>query len=221
MKRVFVLLMLCVTATVAQESPLPKVGSLHVPSLTFTRAPLPSVLARMLSAAGTSGGVALVEKSCSTPEVSVALGEGTLASALDVLTRSLPNYGWTVRNNIINVLPRNGEILLLNTSVSSFAWKTSDSLAEVLARLRAAPEIAKRARELGLYEAPFSHASGTMCIKDCEVQGTTPPATRSFRDTTVVDLLNLYAFEHPGTVWLYSERQCGSERSFVLQPLAQ
>ena len=64
--------------------------------------------------------------------------------ALDTIVEADPRYRWQLVDEVVNLLPADGEPALLNTRISKFRVTDVTSALDALSQLLALPEVKKR-----------------------------------------------------------------------------
>ena len=118
---------------------------------------------------GTAGG-AVITQGCSEPSDSVVRFQGsTLREVLDDIVTADPDYGWEVKDGVVNLVPAKGVPDLLTLRISAFDSGDATGVRTAETFLFALPEVRKRAEELGFDQA----ISGSGLSAGC--QGRRPP----------------------------------------------
>jgi hypothetical protein len=159
---------------------------------------------------GTAGG-AVITQGCAEPSDSVVRFQGsTLREVLDDIVTADPDYGWEVKNGVVNLIPAKGVPDLLTLRISAFDSGDATSVRTAETFLFALPEVRKRAEELGFDQA--ASGSGPYAI----VPGAPPPPRLDVRlqDVTLLEALNALVRAHKHGLWIYYETHCKSTNHF-------
>ena len=161
---------------------------------------------------GAAGG-AVIMQGCEEPSDSVVRFQGsTLREVLDDIVTADPDYGWEVKDGVVNLLPAKGVPDLLTLRISAFDSGDATSVRTAETFLFALPEVRERAAELGFDQAIYG--SGPYAV----VPGAPPPPKLNVRlqDVTLLEALNALVRAHKRGVWLYYETHCKSTNHFSI-----
>jgi hypothetical protein len=161
-------------------------------------------------------GGAVYTYGCEAPEQTLVSVPPTysLASAFDLLASAYPTHNWSVRDGVVNRLPKENPPAVLDTPVGGFVWDTNDTANFSVGRLFDLTRIKRRFIELGitrelvtpgLQRAPRAFG------------GPPTPTGREWRVeyVTLLTALNRIAASYGNVRWVYEETTCGSKISRV------
>lgn len=177
------------------------------------------VYGRIFGGTGTPGGVAQSEDCSGAPTVHFKAKNGmTIQAALDAFTASNPDYEWQLDSGVVNLLRRTGTGLL-DAKVSSFQLNTTDRqttaqaiLYDDLLRL---PEVRRRAAELKLKPGMMT---GGLGVADEHPELRQPiPIVLNLKEVSLRQAFNSVARAYRHTVWIYGERVCNAEHTYVVR----
>jgi hypothetical protein len=158
----------------------------------------------------TAGG-AVITQGCEEPPNSIVRFQGsTLREVLDDIVTADPDYGWEVKDGVVNLMPAKGVPDLLTLRIGAFDTGDATSITSAKTFLFALPEVRKRAEELGFDQA--ASGSGPYAI----VPGAPPPPRLDVRlqDVTLLEALNALVRAHKHGLWIYYETHCKSTSHF-------
>jgi hypothetical protein len=175
------------------------------------------ILGAVLRGTALSGGVA-EEVGCSTfPAAQLDVQQGaTVQEAMGVFVAQNPAYRWSEDANVVNLAPV-VEFPLLNAKIRSFELETTDTRAAeaVLYDLLNLPEIRQRAAELNL--KPGLRQGGLAHLNPGSHQRTLTPIRLSLHDISLQEAFNSVVRVYGHTIWMYDERHCNGERTYVVR----
>jgi hypothetical protein len=162
--------------------------------------------------AGTPGGVAKVSD-CNEATYIFRPRDSSLRGVLDSIVSTDPRYIWEVKDNVINVIPRNKLSPFLAVRISRFDLTDVESPREALSQLLALPELQKAQLSLG----PHAVQGGVHVFGP---QGSPPKETKkisvSLKGVTVREALNAIARADGSAVWWFRQSECGGRKTFSL-----
>jgi hypothetical protein len=177
--------------------------------------PLGPALESVLIAARRPGG-AVFAYGCGEPaEAPLSIPSTySVASALDTLTSIYPTHSWTVRDGVINLLPRQGLPTVLGTPIEHLAWDTNEAPSASVGRLFRLDAVTRRFVALGI--------TGGMIIPGLRklprlVDGIPQvPKGREWKveNVTLLAALNRIAASYGDARWVYEESTCGAVKSY-------
>jgi hypothetical protein len=175
----------------------------------------PLVLGAVLRGTALSGGVA-EEIGCSTiPTAQLDVQQGaTVQEAMGAFVAQNPAYRWSEDANVVNLMPV-VEFPLLNARIRSFELETTDTTAAVavLYDLLNLPEVRQRAAELNL--KPGMRQGGLAHLNPGSDQRVPTPIRLSLHDVSLQEAFNSVVRVYGHTIWMYDERHCNGERTYV------
>jgi hypothetical protein len=183
---------------------------------------IPLVLGDVLRGTDLSGGVA-EEMDCSTlPTAQLDVKQGTpVQDAMDSLVAENPRYRWIRDTNVVNVMATI-EFQLLSTKIPSFELETTDGTRArvVLNELLNLPQVRQRAAELNL--KPGLQQGGLEALRRPGYPQKTPrPIRLSLHDVSLQEAFNSVVRIYGNTIWIYEERQCNGERTYLARTSAE
>ena len=123
-------------------------------SVALDPMPIQRALLAVSAAARKPGGVVLLSLCGEEDESPLQVPQGaSLVSALDLLTAVHPAYEWTVRDGVVNVLPRQQKFAVMNVLLGRFGWDATDSVHLSVSRLSQVPSVRQFLRGTGVVEA--------------------------------------------------------------------
>ena len=160
---------------------------------------------------GAAGG-AVITQGCAEPSNSVVRPQGTtLREVLNEIVTTDPDYGWEVKDGVVNLLPAKGVPDLLTLRIDAFDSGDATSVTTATTFLFALPEVRKRAAELGFDQAIYG--SGPYAVPPGA-----PPARKllyvRLQDVTLLEALNALVRAHKHGLWIYREIHCKSTNHF-------
>jgi hypothetical protein len=132
-------------------------------------------------------GSAVITQGCAERSDSAVRFRGsTLREVLDDIVTADPDYGWEVKDGVVNLIPAKGVPDLLTLRIGAFDTGEATDVTTAKTFLFALPEVRKRAAELGFDQAIFG--SGLYGA----APGTPPPPKLNVRlqDVTLLEALN-------------------------------
>jgi hypothetical protein len=161
---------------------------------------------------GAPGGVATVYD-CNGQKTYVFLPrDPSLRGVLDSIVSTDPRYTWEVKDDVINVLPRNGLPPFFAVRISKFEIFQVATPNEALFKLLAIPEVRQAHLKLGRHA--FQGGIYVFC------PGCPPKETKkisvNLKDVTVREALNAISRAHGTAVWKFSQSECSGLKSFSL-----
>jgi hypothetical protein len=192
--------------------PVPESELLMRPVANLGSSPLSvnSAIQTVILGSGTAGG-AVILRGCAEPSDSaVRLHGTTLGEVLDEIVTADPDYGWEVKDGVVNLIPVKGVPDLLTLRIGAFDSGDATSVRTAETFLFALPEVRERAEELGFDQAIYG--SGLSAI----VPGAPPPPKLDVRlqDVTLLEALNGLVRAHKHGLWIYYETHCKSTHHF-------
>jgi hypothetical protein len=179
---------------------------------------VPLVLSDVLRGTDLSGGVA-EELGCSTlPTAQLDLKQGTMVrEAMSAFVAKNPGYRWTEDTSVVNLTP-SVEFPLLKTKIRSFELETTDATTArgVLYDLINLPEVRQRAAELNLKEGLKQGWLEALSTPGYH-QKTPTPIRFSLHDVSLQKAFNSVVRVYGHTIWVYDERQCNGERTYLVR----
>jgi hypothetical protein len=179
---------------------------------------IPIVLSRMLHGTDLSGGVAEELGCSSSPIAQLDVKQNTpVQEAMDSFVAGNPGYKWLEDTNVVNVMATIG-FPLLNTKISNFELDTTDAetAGSVLSGLLSVPEVRQGATELKLKLAFQQNGSEAYYP-----QRTPKPVRLSLHDVSLQEAFNSVVRLYGNTIWIYEERQCNGERTYLVRASAE
>lgn len=160
---------------------------------------------------GTAGG-AVITQGCAEPSDSVVRFQGsTFREILDDIVTADPDYGWEVKDGVVNLVPAKGVPDLLTVRIGAFDTRDVTSVMTAETFLFALPEVRERAAELGFDQAVSG--SGPYAV----VRGV-PPARKllnvRLQDVTLLEALNALVRANTHGLWVYREIHCKPTHHF-------
>jgi hypothetical protein len=171
-----------------------------------------SALQLAMLTSGAPGG-AVITQGCEEPSNSIVRFQGsTLREVLDDIVTADPDYGWEVKDGVVNLIPAKGVPDLLTLRISAFDTGDATSVTTAKTFLFALPEVREREAELGFDQGGIG--TGPYAI----VPGAPPPPKLDVRlqDVTLLEALNALVRAHKHGVWLYYETHCKSNSHFSI-----
>jgi hypothetical protein len=183
---------------------------------------VPLVLGDLLRGTDLSGGVA-EEIGCSTlPTAQLDVKQGTtVREAMGSFVAENPSYRWVEDTNVVNVMPT-AEFSLLNAKIPSFELETTDTTTarSVLNELLDLPQVRQRATELNLKPGLMQGWMEALPTPGFE-QKTPTPIRLSLHDVSLQEAFNSVVRVYGHTIWIYDERHCNGERTYVVRASAE
>ena len=159
---------------------------------------------------GAAGG-AVITQGCAEPSDNIVRFQGsTLREVLDDIVTADPDYGWEVKDGVVNLMPAKGVPDLLTLRIGAFDTGDATSITSAKTFLFALPEVRKRAEELGFDQGVTG--TGPYAV----VPGAPPPPKLNVRlqDATLLEALNALVRAHRHGLWIYYETHCKSTNHF-------
>jgi len=177
---------------------------------------VPLALADLLRGTGLTGGVA-EEIGCSAPpEVQLDVRQGTtVRTAMDAFAAENPGYRWIENAGVVNVTPAN-EFPLLRARIRSFELETTETARAVLFNLLNIPEVRQRAAELNLKPGLIQGWAEALPTASSYPKAKTP-IHLSLQDVSLQEAFNSVVRFYGRTIWIYDERQCNGERTYLVR----
>ncbi|MFZ3211695.1 MAG: hypothetical protein WA188_09275 [Terriglobales bacterium] len=179
----------------------------------------PDVATEVLRDLGISGGVVLTQGCADTPAATKfkARPGTTVREALDDFEAANPGYHWEDRGGLLNLVPRTGIPPFLGSRIQSFELQTTDqqtTVGLVFARLLALPEIRQSAADLHLKPGLETGHPGVYTENPTRKEPV--PIRIQLKDVSLQDGFNavVQAFGH--TMWVYEQRECGGEKTYIV-----
>lgn len=171
-----------------------------------------------LVSAGATGGVAVVQD-CNEPmRYTFTPGDSSLRGVLETIVSTDPRYVWEIKDDVINLIPRNGEPSFLIVRVSKLEINQAETPNEALSQLLATPEVRQAQLNLG---RRFVQGG----IYPFNPQDSVPKEAKkisvNLKDTTVREALNTIARAHGDAVWMLTQGQCNGRKLFSIDFFAR
>lgn len=172
----------------------------------------------IVAVSGRPGGGVFVEGCTDAPRRPLRVpGHSSLASALDLLTGVFPTHYWTVQDGVVNLLPKQREVALMQTPVEHFEWNTASLPTYSVTNLEGSEAVQSRIKELRLTPGPvgFSLLQQAPHVTNGVPD---PPKGREFKvdHVTLLTALNRIAASYGNAYWWYLEKTCGNKREYRL-----
>lgn len=156
-------------------------------------------LCSALRTAGVPGGIVTIPNCQGQTKYKFRLAGETLHDALDAIVSGDPQYTWTVRDGVVNIVPWSYMPSLLDTVIPEMRIEKAGTLEFAVDQLLRLPEVATRMRELRL-----SHLHrGSLTFL-----GPREEINLYQQNLTLRDALNAVVGAHGRAVWLYWEKHC-------------
>ncbi len=174
-------------------------------------------LAGILRSAGRPGGM-VVRSGCGDPAQSPLLvGSGSsLAGALDLMTSVHPAYYWTIREGVVNILPKRDPPPVMDVRIERFEWDTTAAVYLAVSNLSQSDSVRRRLAALGAAEA-LQQGPGLQPVPRI-VNGVAEPRPpgRRYRveGVTLLSALNAVVASYPNAIWYYEEWHCAGRRTY-------
>jgi len=188
----------------------------HLPhEMYLPTAPLRQAFDLVLIAARRPGG-AVFSYGCEEPAQTLLSIPSTysLASAFDLLTAAYPTHYWTVRDGVVNLLPKLNLPAILDAHVERLAWDTTDPAIVSVGRVFGLSAIKHRLAELGFTgDVDVTGLQETPRVVDGVPQ---KPKGRGWKieNLTLLTALNRVAASYGVFRWWYEERTCGTDKTY-------
>jgi hypothetical protein len=183
---------------------------------------VPLVLGDVLRGTDLSGGVA-EEVGCSNlPTAQLDVKQGTtVQEAMGAFVAENPGYRWAKDSNVVNLTPT-AEFSLLKAKIRSFQLETTDTRTprSVLNELLNLPEVRQRAAELNLKHGLMQGWLETLPTPGYKQRMPTP-IRLSLHDVSLQKAFNSVVRVYGHTIWIYDERHCNGERTYVVRASAE
>jgi hypothetical protein len=176
-----------------------------------------SAFAKVLSAAGTPGGIAAVTGCDQEATYMFPMSGASLRARLDGIVSTDPRYGWRFGHGVVNISPRSGDPALLSLRVSKVKVRAARSLSEAVNQLFAIPAVQNRMTELHLSSGPTRTGIGDLKRPNSGGGNDGRLYSLSLRNVTVREALNAIVRAHGKAVWAYLERRCNGSAEFQIQ----
>lgn len=206
----------------------PGLGALKTDERTVLDAPLShdidfsgtaaAVLKDVLRDTQIPGGVVQQLRGCSAESrmhLSVKKGT-TIRQAMDNLVASNPDHQWQFLDHVVNLTPKTGPPVLLETRIHSYQLHTTDNWAPSASMedLFKIEEIRKRAVALKL---TWGAVTGGLYAGEYHPAPKTPrPIDVDIHDVSVQDALNAVVTAYRNAIWIYRETECNGETTFTI-----
>ena len=102
---------------------------------------------------GSAGGAVILQGCAESSDSVVRFQGGTLREALDDIVTADPDYGWEVKDGVVNLTPVQGVPDLLTLRIGALDTGDATSVRTAETFLFALPEVRERAAELGFDQA--------------------------------------------------------------------
>lgn len=173
--------------------------------------PAPYVFQGALAVARVPGGAAFIEGCANQPLRKIQLQSATLRAVLDNITRSDPEYTWTIRAGVVNLEPLDGTPALLRVHVPKYDSDEIADAASAITVLASSPDVVRAAKKLGLdHNVSGSALSGI----SPNIEPPKKPLEIHLQNVTLLQALNAIVRANNGGVWMYREAHCGSVRHY-------
>lgn len=132
----------------------------------------------------------------------------SLRNVLDLIVTADPRYRWDSEGDVINLVPKDGEPVLLSTRVMSFRLDNPTDIDSALNQLLVLPEVKRQ-------ESNLHFGTGLKLI----VRPTSkddPKITLHCENLTLREVLNAIVRAYGRAVWSYRERHCGGQNVFSI-----
>jgi hypothetical protein len=158
----------------------------------------------------TAGGIASSDPNCRQEKITqtwMPLG-ASLKDILNLIVTYDPAYRWSIEDNVINLLPKDGEPALLKTRINSFRLDSPTTIDSAVEQLMKLPEVQKQEKELGT-------STGLKLIVGLR-SAKNPKIILDYRDMTLREVLNAIVRAYGWAVWSYRERQCEGRNQYLI-----
>ena len=172
----------------------------------------PTIFQIALLNANLPGGVVAVSCDASPKKYFVAPQSTSLETLLINLEQTDPNYRWQLDNGVVNLLPRKGMPMLLETPIKKFNVSNVTGQ-EALNLLQEKSEVKIKKAELGLDKAVISINKASSLSLDSE-QNNTPTFNLNLKGATFRQILNEIVKAQGRGTWIYTEKHCGNTSTF-------
>lgn len=181
-----------------------------VPGYSVEYIPTSQAFGHSLALSRVAGGIASSDPNCGQEKITqtfMPLG-ASLKDILDLIVTYDPAYRWSVEDNVINLLPKDGEPALLKTLINSFRLDSPTTIDSAVKQLMALPEVQKQEKELhtgvGLHLIV-----GGRSAKD-------PKITLDCSNMTLREVLNAIVRAYGRAVWSYREFRCEGRNQYLI-----
>jgi len=179
--------------------------------------PIQRALLAVSAAARRPGGVVLLSLCGEEDESPLLVPQGaSLASALDLLTAVHPAYEWTVRDGVVNVLPRQQKFAVMNVLIGRFEWDTTDRVHLSIGRLSQVPRVRQFLRGTGVVEAIQQVSLFGRLRRTANGVAVPPPRGQRYvvENAPLVTVLNAIVASYQNAVWYYEEGICSGAKTY-------
>jgi hypothetical protein len=182
-----------------------------------------ALLGEILGGTGIPRGVAQLEGCSGVPAVvSTKAKKGTtIRQALDAFVVGNPGYQWLLEGGVVNLVPKNAPLALLNSRIHSFQLSTTDrqtTAGAILDDLVRLPEVRQRAAELELQPRVLQefflgvHKESPEPIKAV-------PIVLSLKNVSLREAFNSVVHAYGNTIWIYVEHECNGGKQYLVTML--
>jgi hypothetical protein len=170
----------------------------------------------VLIAARRPGG-AVFTHGCEAPAQTLVSIPATdsLASAFDLLTTVYTTHNWSVRDGVVNLLPKGSLPAILDAPIESIAWNTNETAGRSVGRVFDLSTVKRRLAELGI---TAEMGVGGLQRAPHVFGGPEIPTGRDWeaKNVTLLTALNRIAASYGDLRWQYEERTCGTKTYRVM-----
>jgi hypothetical protein len=182
-----------------------------------------ALLGEILGGTGIPGGVAQLEGCSGVPAVvSTKAKKGTtIRQALDAFVVGNPGYQWLLEGGVVNLIPKNAPLALLNTRIHGLQLSTTDrqtTAGAILDDLVRLPEVRLRAAELELQ--PKVIQDFFLGVHREHPEPINPvPIVISLKNVPLREALNSVVRAYGNTIWIYVEHECNGGKQYLVTML--
>ena len=143
----------------------------------------------------------------------------SLATALDLLTATYPDYAWTSQGGTINLLPNRKSPEAMDIRVPHVEWDTTATVSMSIAKPLEAGDVRRLLVANGYIGVDTLLTYATLLQRPPRVVNGVPeppPPGRKFLldNATVLSALNAVVASYESAMWLYEQRTCDGKTTY-------
>jgi hypothetical protein len=177
------------------------------------------VITEILRSAQRAGGMVTLS-GCGEPDQGTfrAAGRSSVASALDLLTATYPEYYWSIQDGAVDLLPRRNRPKAMDIRIQHIDWDTTASVNLSIDTVfhvgGVGGLLAKLGIAAGLEEGPGLQRPPRVVNGVPEP----PPQGRKYEleNVSVLTALNAVVASYGSAIWWYDERTCDGKTTYRL-----
>lgn len=192
-------------------------AKIHLKSdVNIEAGPTLMALTAVLRSANLSGGLITQSGCLAAAQRSLTLPEGyALSDALEVIVSLDQAHNWTVKDGVVNLLPKVGNPDVMQTVVPRFEWDTGASIHLTVGRLFGTDDVRRSLAKSGLVRGPeYGGLYRPPHIVNGVAEPPPPGEHMAVEGLNLLAILNAVVASYGESFWWYEERTCGDERIF-------